>query len=184
MLAPFSFSRSIFCFTSSYSPYVLHTLPHVLGVYFTALPTSSSGVSGVRIVNMIYGPSCWPAGKSGHSTGQDTPHFTPNMPSQALCRQYSRHSQSLSFFLSLYLFLSQLHPHTPQTVTEEERVRNVKRLNLCFEVHLYIQNICNTRLKTQTSLQALLSLTKSIFFFPTFFLFGISMFVTVTQNIL
>lgn len=54
---------------------------------FHSFTTSSSGVSGVRIINMIYGPSCWPGPKSSHITGQDTPHFTPAIPSQALGRQ-------------------------------------------------------------------------------------------------
>lgn len=69
---------------------------------FNTFTTSSSGVYGVRIVNMIYGLSRWPGEKSGHSTGQDTSHFTPPMPSQVLCRQHSHHSPSFS---SVSLFL-------------------------------------------------------------------------------
>lgn len=53
---------------------------------FHTFTTSSSGVSGVRIVKMIYGASCWPGGKSDHSPGQNTPHFTPATPSQVQCR--------------------------------------------------------------------------------------------------
>lgn len=102
-------------FTSSYGPYVLLAVPHVLGVYFTALPQAAVASLGVRIVNMIYGPSRWPRWEvwPQHWPG-DTPHFTPTMPSQALCRQYSRHSQSLFFFflLSLCISFSLKHTHT------------------------------------------------------------------------
>lgn len=76
---------------------------------FNTFTTSSSGVYGVRIVNMIHGPSRWPGGKSGHSTGQDTSHFTPPMPSQVLCRQHSHHSPSFSFsFKHTLLFTTQI----------------------------------------------------------------------------
>lgn len=61
---------------------------------FNTFTTSSNGVYGIRVVNMIYGPSRWPGGKSGLSTGQDTSHFTPPMPRQVLCRQPPQ-----SFFL-------------------------------------------------------------------------------------
>lgn len=77
---------------------------------FHTFVTSSSGVSGVMIVNMIYGPCCWLGGKSGHSTGQDALHFTLAMPSQVLRTQCCLYSYSSSL---------EKHPHTPQRGIEE-----------------------------------------------------------------
>lgn len=99
---------------------------------------SSSGVSGVRIVNMIYGPCCWPGGKPGHSTGQDTPHFTPTMPSQALCNAV-KPSQALSPFSFCISFSFKCANSSLRVI--EERVTDVKT---------QILNPCKTRLKIQT----------------------------------
>lgn len=67
-------------------PLIVHVFSMLCCVFHT-FTTSNSAVSGVKIINMIYCPCSWVAGKSNHSTGQDTAHFTPAMLSQVFCRQ-------------------------------------------------------------------------------------------------
>lgn len=114
---------------------------------FHTFTTSSSGVSGVRIVNMIYGPSCWPGGKYSHSTGQDTPHFTPAMPSQALCRQYGHCSQFLSILSPLCFSSSLKHTHKLPKELQKNRKSEMSRDKV---ISICVQTICKNRLKTQT----------------------------------
>lgn len=126
---PFSFPTSHFCFTSSHSPYVLHAVPHVLGVYFTPSPR-------VVVASLGSGSLTWftvpHAGLVGSiATALARTHHILHQPCQAKhCADSTATaaSFSLSFLHSVSLPLLNTLTNSPKSYrrTESQKCQEIK----------------------------------------------------------